>query len=329
MPAYTDVPSDFPDIIGTSPALRTILDVLPRIAATSAPVLLIGESGTGKQLLARSVHRHSRRAAGPFVTMKCTALSDELMRAEMLGRHNGLANGDGDVSEGRLAQAHTGSLFLDGVGDLSLDAQATLLRVLETREVTPVGTQQPTPVDVRIIAATHRDLDAAMAAGAFREDLYWRLHVVPLRLPPLRERAGDLAPLTDFLVQRLSLELKRPITGVSPDVRQLLATHDWPGNIRELENVLRRAVIVARGPHLQLEDLPIPLERPKGIVGPLTLAEAVARATERVERTLIETALMQHHGSRTATADGLGINRKTLFRKMRRYGMTGHAEEHV
>jgi len=312
---------EFPGIIGNSPAIQEILRVLPRVAATDATVLLLGESGTGKELIARNVHRHSRRATGPFVALNCSAIPAGLVETEFFGHERGAFTDARELRIGRFEQAHGGSLFLDEVGDLPLEAQAKLLRVLEDREVTRVGARKALSVDVRVVAATHRGLEEAVARGKFRDDLYWRLNVVPLRLPPLRERPSDLPLLIDYFVDRLNAELNRRLTGVSPEAQRVLAGHEWPGNIRELENILKRAMILAEGPVLQVEDLPCPLGRSSGGSGPITLADAVGRATTRVERSLIETTLAQYRGNRTATADVLGINRKTLFYKMRAHGL--------
>ena len=306
--------------------MQHVLRVMPRIAATDATVLILGESGTGKELIARSLHRQSRRADGPFVAVNCSAIPSGFVESEFFGHERGAFTDAKDLRVGRFEQAHRGSLFLDEIGELSSDAQAKLLRVLEEHAVTRVGGRKPIEVDIRVLAATNRNLDEAVARGRFREDLYWRLAVVPLSLPPLRERANDLSILIDYLVDRLNGELGASIRGLTPSARAHLLGHDWPGNVRELENVLKRAMILSDGPLLQISDVQLSAQLPsqtgEGASGPSTLAEAVARATRRVERSLIENTLTQYRGSRGATADALGINRKTLFNKMRQYDLT-------
>ena len=313
--------SEFPGIVGRSEAMQAVLRVLPRVAETDATVLLLGESGTGKELIARNLHRHSKRASGPFVPVNCSAIPAGLVEAEFFGHEPGAFTDAKDVRIGRFEQAHGGTLFLDEVGELSLEAQAKLLRVLEDRSVTRLGGRRPRTVDVRLIAATHRNLRDAVAQGRFREDFYWRLHVMPLALPALRDRASDVALLTDYFVDRLNGELGRSFAGVSGDARRWLAAQAWPGNVRELENVLRRAMILAEGPILQVADFHSSVGLAAEASVPTTLAEIVAQATSRIEREVITATLVQCRGNRTATADALGINRRTLFTKMRQYGM--------
>jgi len=315
----------FPGIIGTSRGIQEALRVLTKAAATDATVLILGESGTGKELVARSLHRHSRRASKPFVAVNSSAIPAGLVESEFFGHERGAFTDAKDLRIGRFEQANGGTLFLDEVGDLPLEAQAKLLRVLEDHEVTRVGARKAVSVDVRLVAATNKNLEEAVATARFREDLYWRLNVVNLYLPPLRERREDLPLLIDHFVDRLNVELQRQVTGFSPEAGTHLLSHDWPGNVRELENALRRAIIFAEGPIVQVSDLPRRLSAFAGLPSddqtePARLSDIVSRAVERLERTLIETTLKQHHGNRTATADALGINRKTLFNKLRSYG---------
>jgi DNA-binding NtrC family response regulator len=316
------------EIVGICPAMREVFRIVSRVASNDATVLILGESGTGKELVARAIQRKSPRRAGPFVPVNCSAIPSTLLEAEFFGYEKGAFTDAKETHPGKFEQAHRGTLFLDEVGDLPLEAQAKLLRVLEDREVTRLGARKPVKVDVRVLAATNRDLETAVRKGQFREDLYWRLNVLSLRLPALRERPEDLPLLIDALIERLNTELGTTITGLSPDARRLLIAHDWPGNVRELENTLRRAMVLCDTTVVRPRDLPARIRGVADAAGAgeriekLTLAEATRRAVERVERGLIQASLAEHHGSRTATAESLGINRKTLFNKMRSYGLT-------
>jgi DNA-binding NtrC family response regulator len=318
----------FDDIVGISSGMRDVFRFISRVANRDATVLVLGESGTGKEMVARAIHRRSGRAAGPFLAVNCSAIPPTLVESEFFGFEKGAFTDAKEAHAGKFEQAHGGTLFLDEVGDLPLDAQGKLLRVLEDREVTRIGARKPVKVDVRVLAATNRDLDGAVAREAFRQDLFWRLNVLSVKLPPLRDRPEDLPLLIDAFVQRLSRDLSLDVRSISPEARRLLTAHDWPGNVRELENTLQRAMLLAEGTSLQAGDLPPRIRgempgEPSGSaqVGRLTLVEAVRRSTERIERTWIQSALAEHHGNRTAAAEALGINRKTLFNKLREYGM--------
>jgi two-component system response regulator AtoC len=325
----------FNEIVGISPQMREVFRIMAKVAAVDATVLITGESGTGKELVARAIHRRSRRAGGTFLAINCSAIPNELLEAEFFGHEKG-AYTDAHVSRaGKFELASGGTLFLDEVGDLSLEAQAKLLRVLQEHEVTKIGGKRPTRVDVRVIAATNKDLERAVRRDEFREDLYWRINVVTIKLPPLRDRREDLPLLIDHLLDRFQRELKLSVKSISPEARTLLLNYHWPGNIRELENTLCRALILCDGNVLMRADLPprirgeLPAESlsASSDLDKLKLSEAVAEATERLEKMLIVSRLAQHKGSRTATAESLGISRKTLFNKMRQYGLSGDEEE--
>ncbi len=326
----------FNEIVAISPQMRDVFRLMAKVAGVDATVLIAGESGTGKELVARAIHRRGKRESGPFVAVNCSAIPKELIEAEFFGHEKGAFTDARASRAGKFELASGGSLFLDEVGDLSLEAQAKLLRALQEHEVTRVGGRQPIPVDVRIIAATNKDLDAAVRKGEFREDLYWRINVVSIKLPPLRERRQDLPLLIDHLLERFRRELNLAIKSVSPVARQLLLHYDWPGNVRELENTLCRAMILCDGGTLTASDLPprIRGELSGSSVGAgsehdtMKLADAVKEATARLEKMLIASRLAQHHGNRTATADSLGVSRKTLFNKMREYNI-GSADEDV
>jgi len=316
--------SAFTGILGDSAGIRTALRTLAKAAPTDATVLLTGESGTGKELAARSLHRQSRRVAGPFVPVNCAAVPTTLAEAEFFGTERGAFTDAKESRPGYFEQAHGGTLFLDEVGELPLELQAKLLRVLQEREVTRLGGRRTTPVDVRVIAATNRELQKQVTAGRFREDLFWRLNVFPIHLPPLRERLEDLPSLTAHFIDRLNVELGTQATGVSENVLLLFGAHPWPGNVRELENAVRYAMIMAEGATLKPEQFPSlqePASQAEAVGAVTSLADLVARSTERVERTAIQATLKRHRGNRTATAIALGIGRRTLFTKMRLLGL--------
>ncbi len=317
----------FDEIIGISREMREIFRLMTKMAATDATVLILGESGTGKELVARAIHRRSNRAHGPFVAINCSAVPATLIESEFFGHERGAFTDAKEARAGKFEQAHGGTIFLDEVGDLPTEAQAKLLRVLEHHEVTRLGARRTIPVDVRVLAATNKDLESAVAQNQFRDDLYWRLNVLSVRLPPLRERGEDLGLLIDHAFERLNRELGMRVTAMAPEARNLLLAHTWPGNVRELENTLRRALVLAEDGTLRARDLPprIRGDAPgaSGNDGVLTLAEAVSRATERVERAIIESTLREQGGNRTTAAEVLGIDRRTLYRKMKLYGLAG------
>jgi DNA-binding NtrC family response regulator len=308
-------------LVTASPAMRAVGEALGKIAEIDATVLIRGESGTGKEVIARAIHRRSVRAAGPFVAVNCGAIPSTLVESEFFGHERGAYTDAKESHAGKFEQASKGTLFLDEIGELPVAAQAKLLRVLQEREVTRLGGKRPIPVDVRILAATNVDLEAGIRRGTFRQDLYWRLNVLTVDLPPLRDRVEDLPALAEALLRRITASLHRRVDRICPDALSVLARHTWPGNVRELENVLTRAVAFGRDPEIQPHDLPEHLrtaaERPPA--GPL--ADVVGQTTSQLERKLIVRSLAEHGGNRTATAASLGINRKTLFRKIREYAI--------
>ena len=322
----------FTEIVGVSTAMREVFRVLARIASSDATVLILGESGTGKELVARAVHRRSPRASGAFVAVNCSAIPSTLIESEFFGVERGAYTDAKEARPGRFELANRGTLFLDEVGDLPLEAQAKLLRVLEEREVTRLGARKGHPVDVRVVAATNKDLHAEAAAGRFREDLYYRLDVLSVRLPPLRERGEDLGILIDHLLAIVAKGTELGAVEIAPEARRALLAYDWPGNVRELENVLRRATLLSEGVAIRLADLSPHIRGGPDSTGwdgkdRLSLAAAVARTVERVERALIQSTLAECHGNRTAAAESLGINRKTLFNKLKHYGMAVDDED--
>lgn len=311
---------------GKSPAFEAVLRSARLVAATDATVLILGESGTGKELLARQVHRESRRAGGPWVTVNCAALPCDLAEAELFGYRAGAFTGARGDRRGRAQQADGGTLFLDEIAELSLPTQGKLLRFLEYGECHPLGASRAECVDVRVVAATHQDLRARVAAGAFRADLFYRLHVIPLELPPLRERDRDVLLLMDSFTAELARR-----HGVEPPrfdaaLRRRLAAHDWPGNVRELRNLVERCVVLLHGRHVGVDDLPADwlesaarCER-ESTTGRWRLPpEGVCLDT--LEADLIRQALDLARGNRSRAARLLGISRDTLLYRIRKYAI--------
>ncbi|HEY7676418.1 MAG TPA: sigma-54 dependent transcriptional regulator [Candidatus Methylomirabilis sp.] len=302
-------------IVGGSPALRRVLDLARSVAPSPTTVLLTGESGTGKEVIARAIHRWSPRVEGPFVAVNCAALPDALLESELFGHERGAFTGAVAQRRGRFELAHGGTLFLDEVGDMSPALQGKLLRVLEAQEFERVGGARTVRVDVRVIAATNADLGAAVAARRFREDLYYRLGVFPIHLPPLRERQEDILPLAEHFLRRLGPALRRPAAGFTPEAQERLQAYAWPGNVRELENVVERAIILARGEAVGLAELSLlPVAAPPaGDGGELKALEHAA----------ILQALADTSGNRRQAAQRLGIGLRTLQYRLKHYGLTG------
>lgn len=307
-------------IIGSSEAMLAVRERIEQVAPTPATVLIQGPSGTGKELVARALHALSPRADKPFVAVHCAALAPSLLESELFGHVKGAFTGATEDRKGRFEIADGGTLFLDEISEIDLATQVKLLRVLETRTVEPVGSATPVPVDIRLVAATNRDLRAWVEAGKFREDLYFRLNVVDINLPPLRERQGDLPLLCDAFVREFNPQLGRGILGVAPDAMAALAAYPWPGNVRELRNAIERMMVLAHSDHLTLEDVPRNIR--EGRAAPAAPApEAPAAPAEPEEATLIRRALFETHGNRTAAAKRLGIPLRTLYRRIKTYGL--------
>jgi len=303
--------------------MRRISEVITSIADTRASVLLQGESGVGKTALARAIHLRSSRASKPFVVVDCGAIPSTLLESTLFGHTRGAFTGANRDKPGMIEAADGGTLLLDEIGNAPLDLQAKLLRVVQERVFERVGETRSRTVDLRWIAATHRDLRAEAALGRFREDLFWRLNVVAIELPPLRERAGDIPMLAEAFVERYAAEHQRAARSLHPDAMAALCAHDWPGNVRELEHVLERAVLLAHGDSIGVVDLGADLARHAPVASPVPIAPSLKAALEAPERRLIEDALAACGGRRQEAARRLGINRTTLFNKMRRFGLTG------
>jgi transcriptional regulator with PAS, ATPase and Fis domain len=300
--------------------MQEVLALVKQVAPSDATVLIRGESGTGKELVARAIHFNSRRAAGPLVPLSCAALPEQLLESELFGHEKGAFTGAAAQRKGRFELADGGSIFLDEIGDLTPTLQVKLLRVLQERQFERLGGTRTLTVDVRILAATHRDLEQAMREGTFREDLYYRLNVVTIQIPPLRERREDIPALLDHFLRRFAEKSRREVTGITAAARDALLRYDYPGNVRELENIVERAVLLCRDRVIDLPDLPVALrpgESGTDVPEPQNLPDLVAS----IERQAIRAALKRHDGVQTQAAQELGISERVLRYKMRKYGL--------
>jgi DNA-binding NtrC family response regulator len=319
----------FGHMVGTSEPMRLVFKRIAQAATLAAPVLIQGETGTGKELVARAIHHGSSRRAGPFIDVNCSAIPVPLFEAEMFGREAGAFTDARDSRPGCFERAHHGTLFLDEVGDLPREAQAKLLRILETGEVMRLGGHRPRQVDARVIAATNMELREAVRSGGFREDLYWRLSALRIDVPPVRDRAGDLPLLFRHALDRLSEELGRPRATLAPDAMALLLTHDWRGNVREIQHVLRHALLNLEADRCTVSPADLPPDVTGQALGLLredfslppgvSLADGLARVRGRLEPPWIASSLAAHGGHHGRTAEALGLSRKALYEKMIRY----------
>jgi two-component system NtrC family response regulator len=307
-------------IIGDSGRMQEVLSMVRRAAPSDATVLIRGESGTGKELIARAIHFASPRAAGPLVRVNCAALPEGLLESELFGHEKGAFTGATAARKGRFELADGGSLFLDEIGDLPLHLQVKLLRVLQEREFERVGASRSIAVNVRILAATHRDLEGLVRDGRFRDDLYYRINVVTILLPPLRERREDLPPLIDHFVRVFAAKNGKAIRGLTRQAREALLRYDYPGNVRELENLIERAVVLTRDDAIDVADLPLTLADPAREASP---PAGLVAAVEGLERRMIRDALAGAAGVQTRAAELLGISERVLRYKLRKYGLSG------
>jgi len=306
----------FEGIVGFGPAIQDVFRAVRRVAGADAQVLISGESGTGKELVARAIHRLSERALGPFVPINCGAIPENLLESELFGHEKGAFTGAHMRRAGRIESAHRGTLFLDEVGELPVALQVKLLRFLQEHKIERVGGRQEITVDARVIAATNADLDRQMKEEKFREDLYYRLAVVRLALPPLRERGEDITVLAKIFLERFAAENKKSITAFTAEALEALQSYDWPGNVRELENRVKRAIIMAEGKKLTSADLELGSGSPDRYRS-VTLKEA----REELERDLIRRTLRKHNGNMTRTASELQVSRPTLYELMEKLGI--------
>ncbi|WP_296595114.1 sigma-54 dependent transcriptional regulator, partial [Phenylobacterium sp.] len=339
----------FDDLIGTSPAMLMVKRLGERAAKSSIPILITGESGVGKEVIARAVHGSSDRAGKPFVAVNCGAIPENLVESILFGHEKGSFTGATDKHLGKFQEANGGTLFLDEVGELPLDMQVKLLRALQESEIDPIGSKRSIKVDVRIVSATNRDLSNAVAEGRFREDLYYRLNVFPIEAPSLRERKDDVPALVDAFIRRFNVEEGKSVVGASPETLGFLTAFDWPGNVRQLENAVYRAIVLSDAPYLQPHDFPaisgVAAPPPEYVAAPQASAPSATpaaqgapaaeqpvrildgrghlRTLEEIERDLIQLAIEVYAGHMSEVARRLGIGRSTLYRKVREQGLEG------
>ena len=318
----------FTNIIGTSSQMNSVFQMMGKIAQVDGTVLITGESGTGKELVARAIHFNGRRKDGPFIVVNCGAIPKDLIESEFFGHTKGAFTDAKTETTGKFELAEGGTIFLDEVGELSPEAQVKLLRALGEREFVKVGGTQTIPIDVRVIAATNKDLEAAVRQGDFREDLYWRLAVLSLHLPPLRERKKDIPLLCEHFVQRYNQELGKSIKTIAPRARDLLEAYTWPGNIRELESVLYEAMVMGDAVELGEQDLPLRIRKQTeekaqdSLEMGKPLLDIVQARSEEIEKRMIQKALEATGGNKSRAAQILGISRKTLFNKIKALGIS-------
>jgi len=314
------------NIIGRSSAMKALIDMVAMIAPSEATVLITGESGTGKELVARSLHFNSPRKDKPLVVVNCAAIAETLLESELFGHEKGAFTGADKRHEGRFMQANHGTVFLDEVSETSSTMQAKLLRVLQEKEIQRVGGEEVLPVDARVVAATNRDLEAEVAGGRFREDLFYRLNVMRLTVPPLRDRLEDIPLLAQHFLEQFASRNRKTVKGFTPLAMDMLLKHDWPGNVRELENTVERAVILLTGDHITEKQLPLTIvqkySESHGQRTPAPLPSNGSRSLEDIEKEAIIATLEATGQNKSEAARRLGISRKTLHNKMKSYGMT-------
>ncbi len=311
--------TEFEMVVGRSKTMDKVMDIVRRVAATESTVLISGESGTGKELLAREIHNHSLRKNAPFVVVDCGALVETLFESELFGHVKGSFTGAHETKHGRFEVANGGTIFLDEISNISLNIQAKLLRVIQEREVTRIGSTKPIKVDVRILAATNQELADLVRKEKFREDLFYRLSVVPIHLPPLRERKEDIPLLVKHFLGKYNKRTRKNINNISPEVKRALMEYDWPGNIRELENTVERAVVLSKGNEIELESLVY-----HGISSGSSFFNPAAgrcKPLDEVEKEYIKAVLQAHYGNKSKAARVLGIDRKTLAAKLKKFNI--------
>ncbi len=321
------------DIIGRSRKMLQVYEIISKVADTPSTVLITGEHGTGKELVARALHQNSSRRNQPFITINCAAIPPNLMEAELFGYEKGAFTGAVSSKAGKFELAHKGTLFLDEIGEIPVDMQVKLLRVLQNGTFERVGGVRTINVDVRVIAATNRNLEKMIQEGTFRQDLYYRLKVVPIYLPPLRERRSDIPLLVTFFIKKFNQRLNKNIQGITPDALESLQNYDWPGNIRELENVIERSILFASGQRITIQDLPPEIVESyishsflntadeEELKKAISLPQLWRKEKERLERKMITKALQQTKGNVTQAAKLLGISRKSLQKKMKEFNL--------
>jgi two-component system response regulator HydG len=312
----------FEQIIGNSPRMRAIFDIMRQISPTTATVLIYGQTGTGKELVAQTIRNNSRRKNKPFVALNCSALSESILESELFGHVKGAFTGAVADRRGRFEYADGGTIFLDDVADMPISTQVKLLRVLEEQEITRVGSNEPIKVNVRLIAATNRDLEKEVDAGRFRKDLYFRLKVVTITLPPLKERKEDIPLLIDAFIREYSQKHEKEIKGIEPEAVNILCDYRWPGNVRELKNALETMVVLASSDMLKAEDIPGNILSSVRTAPQPEPAISAGMTLEEAEKELIKNTLALVDGNRKEAAKRLGIGERTLYRKIERYDLS-------
>jgi two-component system response regulator HydG len=312
---------DFSKIIGRSPAMKQLFETLALVAPSEATVLIVGESGTGKELIANAIHQNSARSQRPFIKVNCAALPETLLESELFGHEKGAFTGAAARRQGRFQLAHNSSILLDEIGEMSPTTQAKILRVLQEREFEPIGSTQTIKVDTRVIAATNKNLEEEIKQGRFREDLFYRINVVTIKVPPLRERHDDIPLLADFFLKRFAEKNRRVIKGFTPRAMDLLMRYDWAGNARELENIVERAVIMARGDMITPMEFPENLKELDQELKEARIDIAAGRSLKEIEKEMILRTLEETEGNRTHAANILAISRRTLQLKLKEYGI--------
>jgi len=320
--SYFDEASPFiTEIIGKTPVIQQVLRMAQKIARTDSTVLITGETGVGKELIARAIHSASQRKSHPFVKVNCAAIPDTLLESELFGHEKGAFTGAVTNKPGRFEIAHQGTLFLDEIGEIPLHLQTKLLGVLQDKSFERLGGVKTMKVDVRIITATNQDLSSAVQSGTFRSDLFYRLNVVPIHVPPLRERKDDLIPLVNYLLDKFASKYGKKIGAISPEVMATFINYDWPGNIRELENVMERMVVMSETDSLSLDQVPPEIRGVVSTTEASTLKEKIETLSQVTEKQMIIDALNKTHQNRTQAAKLLGISRRTLQNKIKEYGL--------
>jgi two-component system NtrC family response regulator len=306
----------FEGMLGTSPQMRPIFDIIRKVATSDAPVLILGESGTGKEMVAKAIHQRSNNKEGPFVAINCSAIPETLLESELFGHEKGAFTGAHMQRKGRIETASAGTLFLDEIGEIPLPLQVKLLRFLQEQTIERIGGRQAIHIDTRVVAATNADLKKSMAAGTFREDLFYRLAVVQVALPPLRERANDVRLLAQYFLNRFAAQANKPNLSFDQDAIRALNRHTWPGNVRELENCVRRAAIMTEGRRVTAADLELNSSGMGANI--VTLKDA----REAVERQMVQQSLKKHGGKIAPSAAELGLSRPTLYELMEKLGIS-------
>ena len=316
----------FSEFVGRSPAMQKVIDTIAQVAETNVDVLIVGETGTGKELVARAIHESGPRSAGPFVPVDCGAIPENLLESEFFGYEKGAFTGADNRRPGLLEQADGGTFFLDEVGELPPLLQAKLLRTLQERSVRRIGGREEIPVDIRVVAATARNLPRMVAEKRFRDDLYYRINVVPIELPPLRDRGDDLGLLAEHFAERYAREMQRPVPAISPEAYQVMRQYRWPGNVRELQNVIRRAIVLSQNDVIDVDDLPESLVASAAGDGSAKGKGFFAERAEQIrrfERQYLSNLLRRHGGNVKSAAEEACLPRGTLYRLMKNHGLDG------